>query len=926
MAGGGTGWAQGYFGRNKVVYTDRDWQVFEDGQVHLYFYGGEDELARQALAIATDAYVEFSEYFDFEFTDPIPVILYGTHHDFKQTHVTPGFISEGTAGFTEFAKGRVAIRATGSYADLYHLVRHELVHAFMLSKLAKTMNEHGIYDYTGPPLWFIEGLAENVARRDPDAQAEMFVRDAALNERLLPISQMWRISGTFLMYKMGESIIAFLRTQYGEKVPALLLESWWRGRGLEDILRAELGIGLEELSQRWLAYLKRRYFPEMLTRRLPAEDGQPVLQKAVIEIAPAFVAADAEGTLDLACLSARGGLLSLYHLRTHPDQPDEVRRLVEGGRKARYETIPAFRSRIDVRDGRWIAFVAKSGGQDALYVYDLQRSKVVRAFRFDEIREVSSPAFSPDGRSIAFSGLSPAGFSDLYRVDVEDGRLTQLTDDIYDDVHPDWHPTEPRLIFASDRHGYSHDRGYLEGVHNLYTMDLDRGEIEPFALSEFEDTEPMWSPDGEDVLYVSTRSGTLNVHVIRDGSHYQVTNVTGGAYLPDWIEGPNGDLVGVVATVYHDGGFSLYRFSLDGLETRYPVVHGERPQDVEPPPEPPLSEAEAVAREYDIDMGLDFVQTVAVVDPDLPYASGASLGFTDLLGDHQVSVSLTTSGEDLSLENINVSLNYSNYARRWNRHFGIFRISTLQRLSTLVNTRQERRTGSYVGVTYPFSVFDRLEFSTVFRYLERAESFQLPGEPGQSWLLSAFASFVHDNSLWAWQGPLRGNRYQFTVGQTWDLLGRGFDRQTIQFDYRHYYQVWRTAALAVRWNQRHSFGSDSAIFYVGGPNDLRGYDWYDFFGERVYLASTEFRFPLIDHIALRFPFFRFDIPNIRGALFFDAADIQGPVFDTDWIGSFGYGIFLPLLPPLVLRMDVARPHDFENLQPWRVDFHLSFLY
>jgi hypothetical protein len=673
----GTARAQGYFGRNKVVYTSRDWQVFEEGQVHLYFYGGEEELARQALAIAVEAYADFSAYFDFEFTDPIPVILYGTHHDFKQTHVTPGFISEGTAGFTEFAKGRVAIRATGSYAELYHLVRHELVHAFMLSKLAVSMNERGIYDYAGPPLWFIEGLAENVARRDPDSQAEMFLRDAALNERLLPIRELWRIQGSFLMYKMGESLVGFLRTQYGENVPALLLSNWWRGRSFDEVLRAELGIDEDELSDRWLAYLKRRYFPEMLKRKLPAEDGRPILRDPKIEIAPAFVKADEEGGLDVAFLSARRGLLSLFHARTHPERADEVRQLVEGGRKARYETLPAFRSRIDTWEGKWIAFVAKSGGQDALYVYDLDRGKVVRSFRFEELREISSPSFSPDARAIVFSGLSPDGFSDLYLVDVETQDLTRLTDDVYDDVHPDWHPTQNRIIFASDRHGYTQARGYLEGVHDLYTMELDSRRMHPFALSEHEDTEPRWSPNGEEVLYVSTRTGTLNVHIIRESTHYQVTNVTGGAYLPDWILGPEGEPREVAATVYHDGGFTLYRFSLEDLETRYPAVEITLPE-VDSSPVPPLAGDEAVAREYAIDMGLDFVQTVAVVDPDLPYASGASLGFTDLLGDHQVAVSLTTSGEDLSLENLNVSMNYSNYSRRFNRHMGIFRISRLE--------------------------------------------------------------------------------------------------------------------------------------------------------------------------------------------------------------------------------------------------------
>ena len=106
--------------------------------------------------MAQETYDEFAAWFDFEFEEQIPLILYGTHHDLKQTHVIPGFVNEGTAGFTEFAKGRVALRATGNRAELRHLIRHEMVHSFMLAKLAHVMNDRGIYDYNGPPLWFIE--------------------------------------------------------------------------------------------------------------------------------------------------------------------------------------------------------------------------------------------------------------------------------------------------------------------------------------------------------------------------------------------------------------------------------------------------------------------------------------------------------------------------------------------------------------------------------------------------------------------------------------------------------------------------------------------------------------------------------------------------------------------------------------------------
>jgi hypothetical protein len=35
---------------------------------------------------------------------------------------------------------------------------------------------------------------------------------------------------------------------------------------------------------------------------------------------------------------------------------------------------------------------------------------------------------------------------------------------------------------------------------------------------------------------------------------------------------------------------------------------------------------------------------------------------------------------------------------------------------------------------------------------------------------------------------------------------------------------------------------------------------------------------------------------------------------------------MTLFPPLVVRWDAARVHDFESLTNWRFDFSLSYLY
>jgi hypothetical protein len=54
--------------------------------------------------------------------------------------------------------------------------------------------------------------------------------------------------------------------------------------------------------------------------------------------------------------------------------------------------------------------------------------------------------------------------------------------------------------------------------------------------------------------------------------------------------------------------------------------------------------------------------------------------------------------------------------------------------------------------------------------------------------------------------------------------------------------------------------------------------------------------------------------------------ISAPFNDQRWLGSFGGSLTMTLFPPLVVRTDFARVHDFDNLTNWRFDFSLSYLY
>lgn len=101
-------------------------------------------------------------------------------------------------------------------------------------------------------------------------------------------------------------------------------------------------------------------------------------------------------------------------------------------------------------DGRRIAF-ACLGKRVAWELCMLDSHGLRRILRWPG--NARSPAFSPDGRRLAFSSDrgSAAGARALHVLDLENGKITQLTGRGVDSGEPEWSPNGETIVFARRR-------------------------------------------------------------------------------------------------------------------------------------------------------------------------------------------------------------------------------------------------------------------------------------------------------------------------------------------------------------------------------------------------------------------------------------------------------------------------------------------
>jgi hypothetical protein len=896
----------GNFGQNKIQYRRFDWRVLRGEHVDLYYYPEEEELGRVALAYAEESYDTLERRFNHAVTRRIPLIVYASHTDFEQTNVLPFIPPEGLLGVTEFLKRRVALPFRGSYGEFRHTLRHELVHVFQLSIAAEVFGRYPRMRQVGVPLWWSEGLAEFFSSGE-DSRDEMVLRDMTIAGRLPSLPALAYAYGG-LVYPVGGSIHRFLADRYGEWRILMLYGELWKYATFDNAVLAVYGRPIEQLSEEWQYWMRQRYYPAVTNQPPLAITARKLTDLA---IKPAAYQLPGDSVPSFLFFSPVSGYATIY---SQSIQGRRKQAVVEGERNEQFESFHFFESRLDVNPQGIAAFSSKYAERDALFFWDLKRSKIVGRYQFPELVSILSPAWAPDWKSVVFSGLSVSGYSDLYRLWLSDGRLERLTSDRYEDVDPTISPDGRTLVFSSDRTPFGRT-----GARNLFALDLATGAIRYLTYGDWRDETPRWtrhpgSADGAPaarIYFASDRDGTFQVYSIDStGAGRRETRTLNGAFDPQFVPGQ-----GLLFGGFADLSFSIYLAQplADSM-----ITFALGASDTLPAPTWTWGElshpqyARADAAPYEKKFTLDFATGDAVVAPGLGAAQGAVFMFSDLLSDHLVFLGISSfqgSGFGNLIDNVNGTVFYLDQSRRVNWGVGAFRQRGLFYEGDFNTLFEETSFGAFAQVRYPFTRFRRL----VGEYrLERSDRFDLfteeVDEPRRiGWLASNYLSYVKDNTLWLPTGPIDGERYNLTTGLVNDLSHGRFDSWLLSADIRKYFRVSMNSALAVRLQGYTSGGERPRRINIGGSWGLRGYPRYGYVaGTRAWLVNAEYRFPITDFLTIGFPFGAARFPGVQGALFLDYGRAWSRITtDRDVLGSTGLGLRMPIGPPLVLRLDIG---------------------
>ncbi len=956
------------FGQNKVQYRSFDWEYIKSTHFDIYYYNDSYELATFTAEVAEEAYEQISTHLRWVLRKPVSIIVYDSHNDFQQTNVTSGYMTEGIGGVTELFKNRVVLPFEGNYEQFRHVIHHELVHA-VINDMVYGGNIQSIISGRQRlriPLWTNEGLSEYLSE-NWDTKADMIIRDIAINEYIPDVEEL----DYYMAYKGGQSVWRFIAETYGREKIGEIFIAMKKSQNAEKGFSQALGMDFDDLTSKWHKYLKKEYWPDIAGRDEIGDIAKQITdhkkRRNYYNISPSI---SPDGS-QIAILSDRSGYADIYLIDALTGE--EITRLVKGNRSIDFEELKWLQPGISWSpDGQKIALAAKAGKRDALhlidvktkksqkiqiefdgiftaswspngkqlafvgnqgkssdiYVYDLEKETILNLT--DDIFSDSEPIWNSTGTQLAF--ISDRGpyvknnkhektgeifegniydhnyrQSDIYLINVGSGEIERITRTAYNENYPVWAHTEPTIFYTADSNG----------VWNVHRYDLDMKKSFPITNVLTGIQQLSISSDDKVLAFAGYANTGWDIYSLSYPLEMSEASIAPSQYIikKDKIDDSLVDLRqdkkrGSIANTQSAGNYTQYIFAPQYSRFNQGYIEDNADQDLIGGDSTRQSD-DFIPRTYKTRFTLDMVSGNLSINSLFGAQGMTYFAWSDIMGDHQITLGTEMV---LTLENSDYFFSYAYLKNRINWYFQVFQTADFFTNYTGSLARL-RHYGAALYFSAPFNRFTRFDIGLSHHTINYQQWMQniygeytVVDEDGFSALLP-MASWVYDNSVYGYTGPIDGTRQNVTLFTSPKINNSGVEFYTLSWDYRKYWLVGRDYTFAFRFMAGKSIGPNAQKYFLGGlpywifghgetegkeddsnyrevilntdnesllediyfanyASPVRGSRYYERYGTNVVLSNFEFRFPFIRYLALGFPL-KAIFGNIRGHTFFD---------------------------------------------------------
>jgi hypothetical protein len=539
-------------------HVELDWHTIETDHFFVHYHDETERSAREAAVVAENIYGPITSIYNFEPN--------------SKTHLIIKDVDDYSNGAAYYYDNKIEIWARplefdlrGAHRWMQDVITHEFTHIVQIQASMKyprkvpgfyfqslmyedEKRDDVLYGYpnviisypipgTAVPPWFAEGTAQ-VMYKDAnfdfwDSHRDMILRDRTLNNNLLSFDAMNTFGkkgiGNESIYNQGFSFVNYLANRFGMDVLHDISKAL-RNRlnySIRKAMKDATGIDGENLYNEWVKELNTKYVARTIHLNGNIQSGDVIIRGGTTNIHPVW---SPDGNRFLFLSNVENDYFSQTDLFIYDFSDSTSKKIF-----SRVETAPCW-----VNDSTIIYTRKDKPNNNGSRLYDL--------FQFDLVEDVEtklthdqrliSPVINRQLNMIAaittYDGTSNILISEIDSIDFKP--LTNEKNGLQM-FSLDW-SGETLLVDATEHHG-----------RQVYEV-LPDGRLNIKSAKGFDTRDPEKSQNL--TITSNDKSGIFNLEIKGDNQSGYITNVTGGAFMPDIsIDGR------ILYSLYKNGSYNI---------------------------------------------------------------------------------------------------------------------------------------------------------------------------------------------------------------------------------------------------------------------------------------------------------------------------------------------------------------------------------
>ncbi len=444
------------FGQNRIQERKFDWKFFDTRHFRVYHYDKAGrQLGRYVAEESENNISVIEKKLGGKFPQRFNIILYNSYDEYRQSNVglkeESPTLGNTRAGSLKIVDDKLVVYFTGEHADLRRQIRSGMALVVMQRMIfgegLKKMVKNSLL--LNLPQWVTDGyIAYLVDGWDEKSNSEW---KGILEAR--PKAGFYELADQHPELA-GKAFWKFVSSQYGTNTVKNLLYSMQQKTSLNKAMKepSNLNMKVTVAYDSCMRFYRNVYVADAKNQEKPdSTSGIIALKVPKDNSVIRNVKMSPNGT-DISYVAWKNGLYTVYTQKTTGSQP--VTTLLEGGQKDLTEQIdPNYPMLAWSKTGNKLAILYTRGGETKLRLYNNKRGRIenysIPKNRFDR---VLSMAFMEDDEFMVFSAIKKSQ-TDLYKFTVRGSKMTNITDDAWDDLSPEFVSGGARtgILFLSNR-------------------------------------------------------------------------------------------------------------------------------------------------------------------------------------------------------------------------------------------------------------------------------------------------------------------------------------------------------------------------------------------------------------------------------------------------------------------------------------------